>query len=172
MSRLLLRLGRAELRRSRTVTTTLVILITICAALSAAGSALIARTMDATESLWKQANPPDVVQIHSERSGSDSSCDADCRADLESRVDAWAADEPAVADHMVMATLPVPGSQLWIDGVSQANSVLEPALAPHPSASTCSSTPRGGASTRRPGRSGCPCTTRLRERQRWGTRCA
>lgn len=79
MSRLLLRLGRAELRRSRTVTTTLVILITICAALSAAGSALIARTMDATESLWKQANPPDVVQIHSERSGSDSSCDADCR---------------------------------------------------------------------------------------------
>lgn len=112
MSRLLLRLGRAELRRSRTVTTTLVILITICATLSAAGSALIARTMDATESLWKQANPPDVVQIHSERSGSDSSCDADCRADLESRVDAWAADEPAVADHMVMATLPVPGSQL------------------------------------------------------------
>lgn len=132
MSRLLLRLGRAELRRSRTVTTTLVILITICATLSAAGSALIARTMDATESLWKQANPPDVVQIHSERSGSDSSCDADCRADLESRVDAWAADEPAVADHMVMATLPVPGSQLWIDGVSQADSVLEPALVTSP----------------------------------------
>lgn len=123
MRQTLLRLGRAELRRSRTVSVTLVILITICAALTATGLALIARTMAATNTFWTEAIPPDVVQVHSGQEDA---------AALERDVEAWAAEQPGIADHMVMVTLPVPGSQLWIDGAVQSDSVLEPALVTSP----------------------------------------
>lgn len=114
----LLRLLRADLRRSRTVSLVLVVLVAVSTTLVATGTALVARTYAATNSFWQQALPPDVVQMHA---------GALTTAQVED-IQAWAASQPQVVDAQVLTTLPVPGQQLWIDGVSQAGSVLEPAL--------------------------------------------
>lgn len=114
----LLRLLRADLRRSRTVSLVLVVLVAVSTTLVATGTALVARTYAATNSFWQQALPPDVVQMHAGPLTT---------AQVED-IQAWAASQPQVVDAQVLTTLPVPGQQLWIDGVSQAGSVLEPAL--------------------------------------------
>lgn len=114
----LLRLLRADLRRSRTVSMVLVVLVAVSTTLVATGTALVARTYAATNSFWQQALPPDVVQMHAGPLTT---------AQVED-IQAWAASQPQVVDAQVLTTLPVPGQQLWIDGVSQAGSVLEPAL--------------------------------------------
>lgn len=118
----LLRLLRADLRRSRTVSLVLVVLVAVSTTLVATGTALVARTYAATNSFWQQALPPDLVQMHAGPLTT---------AQVED-IQAWAASQPQVADAQVLTTLPVPGQQLWIDGVSQAGSVLEPALVTAP----------------------------------------
>lgn len=118
----LLRLLRADLRRSRTVSLVLVVLVAVSTTLVATGTALVARTYAATNSFWQQALPPDVVQMHAGPLTT---------AQVED-IQAWAASQPQVVDAQVLTTLPVPGQQLWIDGVSQADSVLEPALVTAP----------------------------------------
>lgn len=118
----LLRLLRADLRRSRTVSLVLVVLVAVSTTLVATGTALVARTYAATNSFWQQALPPDLVQMHAGPLTT---------AQVED-IQAWAASQPQVVDAQVLTTLPVPGQQLWIDGVSQAGSVLEPALVTAP----------------------------------------
>lgn len=118
MGAVLLRLLRADLRRSRTVSLVLVLLVAVSTTLVATGTALVARTYTATNRFWQQALPPDVVQIHA----------GPVTTAQVGDIKAWAASHPQVVDVEVLTTLPVPGQQLWIDGVSQAGSVLEPAL--------------------------------------------
>lgn len=115
MTALTWRLAWADLRRSPTTSLILAALICLCTLLVATGAGLVARTMSATNVLWSQAQPPDLVQMHSG--------DIDPEA-----VATWASTHPQVTDHLVVTTLPVPGAQMWIDGASQAGSVLEPAL--------------------------------------------
>lgn len=141
MREIILRLLRAELRRSRTVSATLLVLIAISAALSGTGMALVLRTMSATGVFWEQAVPPDLVQMHS----------GELTAEDAERIDQWARQNPDVTDLMVMETLPVAGSQLWIDGASQVSSVLEPALVTAPERFDLLLTPDGRRADPAPG---------------------
>lgn len=141
MREIILRLLRAELRRSRTVSATLLVLIAISAALSGTGMALVLRTMSATEVFWEQAVPPDLVQMHS----------GELTAEDAERIDQWARQNPDVTDLMIMETLPVAGSQLWINGASQVSSVLEPALVTAPERFDLLLTPDGRRADPAPG---------------------
>lgn len=116
---MLWRLLRADLRRSRGVSLTLAILVMLAALLSATSASLMARTFVALDAFWEQANPADTVQMHA--------------GDLvEESVRAWMEGRDDVADYHIMKTLPVPGASLELNGQSQADSVLEPALVTSP----------------------------------------
>ncbi|QWW19073.1 ABC transporter permease [Schaalia sp. 19OD2882] len=115
---MLTRLLIADLRRSPVVTLCLLLLLTLVATLVSASTTLLMRTGAAIDQLWRQALPPDIVQMHS----------ADIDAPTIERITEWAASRPDVADVEVMRTIPAPGSALWIAGVSQDDSVLEPAF--------------------------------------------
>lgn len=109
------RMLRADVRRSAVVSATLTALIALATALVAMGTALIVQTTVAIDRLWSEARPPDVVQMHSG--------EVDAAA-----IDAWVEQQNVITDHHVMRTLPVPGQALSLAGVSQADSVLEPAF--------------------------------------------
>ncbi|MCL3778438.1 MULTISPECIES: ABC transporter permease [unclassified Actinomyces] len=115
---LLARLVLADLRRGPVVALVLALLTALVVALAGASVLLMARTQAATEQLWRAALPPDVVQM-----SAGPITDRDAEA-----IHAWAAQRDDVAQSQVSRTLLVPGAGLWIDGDSQAPSVLEPAF--------------------------------------------
>lgn len=104
-----------DFKRSVGISVTLTVLIALAAALIVMSASLTAQTMSAVDALWRKSSPPDVVQMHT------GDIDADSVA-------AWAEGRTDVADYQALRTLPLPGSQLWLNGQNQADSVLEPAF--------------------------------------------
>ena len=51
-----------DVRRSKGVSITLTLLMTLASALVITGVSLVVQTMGAVDVLWKSASPPDVVQ--------------------------------------------------------------------------------------------------------------
>ena len=116
--RVLTTVVRAELRGARTVAVVLTLLIALVAALASASVLLLARTQAATARLWQEAQPPDVVQMSS----------GPLTPAETASIAAWAGSRDDVTAYQVSRTLPVAPSDLWIDGVNQADSVLDPAF--------------------------------------------
>ncbi len=113
------RLVLGDLRRSRLVSFTLCALITLATALVSTSVSLISQTISATNQLWAEAVPPSLVQM--------------TLGDVDrDEILSWADEQPAISQTQVLETLPVNGSSLWIGGVSQAESVLEPAFVTQP----------------------------------------
>ena len=113
-----------DVRRSKGVSITLTLLMTLASALVITGVSLVVQTMGAVDVLWKSASPPDVVQMYI------GDLEAN-RAESEA-LKTWAAERSEVEDMHLMRTLPVPGAQMWLAGQSQADSVLEPAFVTSP----------------------------------------
>ncbi|WP_425310366.1 ABC transporter permease [Ammonicoccus fulvus] len=116
---MLTRMIRADLRRSRAVSITLLAIVTLAAALAAMSAGLIVRTTTAIDHLWDTSKPPHAVQMHAG--------EADPAA-----IDAWVQTRPAIEDHHVMRTVKVPPQSLTIAGVNQGESALEPAFVTSP----------------------------------------
>lgn len=114
-----LRQIRGDLKRSRAVSLTLGLLITLATALVALSISLISQTVSAMGELWDQAVPPSLVQM--------TLGDVD-----EAQVLDWAATQSEITATEVIKTLPISGSELWIGGISQAESVMEPACITQP----------------------------------------
>lgn len=104
-----------DFKRSIGISITLTVLIALAAALIVMSASLTAQTMSAVDALWRKSSPPDVVQMHTG--------EIDAQA-----VDSWVSDRAEVEDYHLLRTLPLPGSQLWLAGKNQADSVLEPAF--------------------------------------------
>lgn len=116
---MLKRLIVGDLRRGRVVAATLACLIALATTLVASSASLIGQTFAALDELWQQAVPPSLVQM--------SLGEVD-----ESKILEWADAQSAIDQTEVIKTLPVSGSSLWLAGVSQAESVLEPAFITSP----------------------------------------
>lgn len=116
---MLTRMIRADLRRSRAVSITLLAIVVLAAALAAMSAGLIVRTTTAIGHLWETSKPPHAVQMHAG--------EADPAA-----IDDWVRTRPAIEDHHVMRTSKVPPQSLTIAGVNQGESVLEPAFVTSP----------------------------------------
>lgn len=108
-----------DIKRSKGISLTLTFLLALAATLVVTGAGLISHTFAAVDSLWRAADPPDVVQMHA----------GDLAATgQDAKVQQWAASQSTIEDVRLVRTLPVPGAQLWLAGVNQAESVLEPAF--------------------------------------------
>lgn len=116
---MLTRMIRADLRRSRAVSITLLALIALAATLVAMSAGLIVRTTSAIDHLWQISKPPHAVQMHAG--------EADPAA-----IEAWVRTRPGIEDHHAMRTVKVPPQSLTIAGINQAESVLEPAFVTSP----------------------------------------
>lgn len=122
---MLWRIARGKLRRERAVTATLAALLLLSVLLACAGTALLARTIGAGDSLLERANAPDLAQMHA------GELDAASRDSL----DAFAAESPEITAHRMMPLLGIDGERLEIDGASQGGSIQQNSLVvPDPAA--------------------------------------
>ncbi len=112
---MLIRMLRADYRRTRTTSLVLAGLIAMAALLAATGGSVLVQLTGAIDELFNTARTPDVVQMHA--------------GDVEREaVVTWAAGRPELADQQVSQTLPIPTDLLFLGHAPQSGSVLQPAL--------------------------------------------
>ncbi len=112
---MMIRMLRADFRRTRTTSFVLAGLIAMAALLAATGGSVLAQLTGAIDELFTTARTPDVVQMHAGA------------VDLDA-VESWAADRTELADWQVGETLPIPTDLLFLGDEPQSGSVLQPAL--------------------------------------------
>ncbi|WP_165867041.1 ABC transporter permease [Schaalia canis] len=116
---MLTRILRADLARHRLVAVVLTALIALVTTLAASATLITARTLHTIDHFFTASQVPNVVQMHT----------GELDAGL---VTQWVTQRADIVDHQLQRTLPIPGRSLWIGGVHQGDSVLEPAAVTAP----------------------------------------
>lgn len=104
-----------DVRRNRSVTALLVLLMMLAVVLATASTGTLARLVGASGSLMSQADAPHVAQLHL------GSYDAD-------RLERWLAAREDIAAHQGMAMLGIDGADLFFDGVVQTDNIQQNSL--------------------------------------------
>jgi len=104
-----------DVRRNRSVTAVLIVLMMLSVLLATASTGTLVRLLGASSSLMEQADAPHVVQMHA----------GDYDAD---QLERWVAQRPDVSQHQVMLMLGIDGADLLFDREPQTASIQQNAL--------------------------------------------
>lgn len=112
---MLWRMLRNDLRRTWGTGVVLVALVALAALLAATGGTVLVQLTGSLDRLFATARTPDIVQMHV--------------GEMDTvAIEDWAAAQPGVADALVATTVPIPVDDLFLNGVPETGSVLQPAL--------------------------------------------